>query len=139
MTSCANMGSTRSANAEGRDHLAERPGFLRTGWQDPTLPRVGSRGFRATIRPALQIVDGIDDAAADLPVGRSRPIGAMLLERSTRQAKETPCFRSPEQAGRHGSAFKHRKSSAPSGVSATVRSENGMRLTYPGEGPAGKA
>jgi hypothetical protein len=50
---------------------------------DNVMSRIRCGKPRATIRPGLKIVEGIDNAAAQLAIDWSGAIGAMLLERAT--------------------------------------------------------
>jgi hypothetical protein len=50
--------------------------------------RVGGRGLGAPVGPGLQIVERIDDAAAELSIGGAGAIGAVLFERSVGEAEE---------------------------------------------------
>src|SRR5689334_6080685 len=46
--------------------------------------RVGSRSLGAAIDPGLQILQAVDDAAAELRIARTRAVDAMLLKRADR-------------------------------------------------------
>ena len=57
--------------------------------QDGPDAGIGGRGLGADIGPRLQVVERVDDAAADFPVLRSCSVGAMLLERAAGKTEET--------------------------------------------------
>ena len=50
--------------------------------------RIGGRGLGAAVGPGLQIVDRVDDTAAELSIGRTGAVGPVLLQRAGGQAEE---------------------------------------------------
>ena len=56
------------------------------GWVDRSAPDRRSRSG-TEIGPGLQIIERINDAAADLAVLRPRSVGAMLLERAAERPR----------------------------------------------------
>jgi hypothetical protein len=81
--------------------------------------RIGGRGDGAALGPGLEIVDGIDDPAAELLVGRTGAVGAVLFERPRGKAQEFGGFLGAQKArrqkghvGAHGSAFRGLKGTA---------------------------
>ena len=73
------------------------------GWQDRVVARVAGRCLGTAVNPSFQIIEGIDDPTAELPVGRPRAIGSVLFQGSSGQTEKACCFRraqvSRRQAG----------------------------------------
>ena len=65
--------------------LAQRG--LHLGRQYRPLPGIGRRRLGAAVSPRFQVIDGVDNTSADLPIRRSSTVRAVLLERATGQAK----------------------------------------------------
>src|SRR3546814_3093933 len=61
---------------------------LTFGGQYRAAARIRGRGDETPIRPGLKVIDGIDDASAELSIGRTGSVGAVLLERAFRKAEE---------------------------------------------------
>src|ERR1700682_3905199 len=58
------------------------------GGKDGPGTGIGGRGLGTEIGPSLQVVERVDDAAADLSILRPGAVGAMLLERAAGKAEE---------------------------------------------------
>lgn len=58
------------------------------GRKDRADAGVGGGSLGATLRPSLQVVDGIDDTATEFAVGRTGPVGAVLFEGSGGKAEK---------------------------------------------------
>src|SRR3546814_5822342 len=83
--------------------------------------------------PRFQIADGVEDAAADLAIGRAGAIGAMLLKGADGQAEEARGFLCAQQARRqvriradgHGISLRFVRQAA---VAATAGDRKSTRL-----------
>jgi hypothetical protein len=62
--------------------------------------RIGGRGDGAARGPGFEIVDGIDDAAAELAIGRAGAVGPMLFEGAGGQAEKLGGFLGAQEARR---------------------------------------
>ena len=60
------------------------------GWQDRVVARVAGRCLGTAVNPSFQIIEGIDDPTAELPVGRPRAIGSVLFQGSSGQTDLPP-------------------------------------------------
>ncbi|HRD33185.1 MAG TPA: hypothetical protein PLR02_02925 [Rhodocyclaceae bacterium] len=75
-------------------------GRQRAGDEDRTGILVAGGFAGADSAPRFQIANGIEDAAADLAVGRAGAIGAMLLKGANGQAEEARGFEREAKAAR---------------------------------------
>lgn len=74
----------RSATFLARIRAQNRMLFRR---QHGPLPGIGRRRFGAEIGPSFQIVYGVHDTSADLPIRRPGAVRAVLLERATGETR----------------------------------------------------
>src|SRR5712691_4702547 len=82
------------------------------GRKDGSRTGIGGRGLGAEIGPGLEILERVDDTAADLSVFRAGTIGAVLFEGAAGQAKEAGRLRSTQKAWRQaGQWIGHDRSS----------------------------
>ena len=56
--------------------------------QHDGLARIGCRRLHRRIDPGLQVLEAVDDAAAELRIARTRAVDAVLLERTDGEADE---------------------------------------------------
>jgi hypothetical protein len=59
------------------------------GRQNRPGARIGGRGLGATVGPGLQILQRVDDAAAEFAVSGTRAIGPMLFKGASGQTQES--------------------------------------------------
>src|SRR5438105_3710467 len=67
---------------------------------DGSDSRIRGRGLRAEISPGLQILERVDDAAADFSVFWPGTVGAVLLEGAAGETKEAGRFGRAQKAWR---------------------------------------
>ena len=84
------MSSLRaSISAAPGPHRPAGQGGLALCGQHGSDAGIGGRVLGAEVGPGLEVVERIDDAAADLPVLRTGAIDAVLLQRATGEARES--------------------------------------------------
>ena len=92
--------------------IGQGDGGVALGGEDGSDAGIGGRILGADIGPGLEVVERIDDAAADLAVLRTRAVGAVLLQRATGQAEESRGFGRSEKARRQtGQGIGHSRAS----------------------------
>ena len=72
----------------------------RAGWKDPAGSLVGRGPADAVLSPALKVVEGIDDAAANLAIDRACAIGAVFFQRADGNAEEARRIGRAQETGR---------------------------------------
>src|SRR5690606_10616407 len=98
----ARIGRLRGAMIVVAQHSALAPLFRRQGTRGEN--RAGRRlagGFAgADLRPGFEIVDGVEDAAADLAIGRAGSVGPVLLKGADGNAEEAGGFLRAQESWR---------------------------------------
>jgi len=99
------------------------------GRQDRSSAGIGRGLLGAAVRPGLQIVDRIDNAATELAIGGAGAVGAVFLERPAGQAKEARGFGSSQIAWRQvGGRRGHDRASVVLGTTAGYRRFDGSTV-----------
>jgi hypothetical protein len=78
----------RATSARLRRLIARPP----RGWRHGAVVRIRGRGASAAVDPRAQILERVDDTPADLAIGGTGPVGAVLLERPRREADIMRCL-----------------------------------------------
>lgn len=68
--------------------------------QHSPRPGIGGRRFGPAVGPSLEIIDGVHDSTADLPIGGACTVGSMFFEGPSGQAEKTCSFRRSQKARR---------------------------------------
>src|SRR3546814_12721909 len=75
--------SAAGSTGEGR-----RQDVVALGGKDGAAAGIGRGVLGAEIGPGLEVLDGIDDAAAELAIGGAGSVGAVLLKRAAGRSEE---------------------------------------------------
>jgi hypothetical protein len=93
-----------AGSASSRHHVGQTVGMALGGQHGPSAG-IGGRCLGATVGPCLQIVQRIDDAAAELSIGRTGAVGPVLFQRAAREAKESRGFGRAQVARRQAGVW----------------------------------
>ncbi|RFO99734.1 hypothetical protein BGC30_10250 [Novacetimonas hansenii] len=72
----------------------------RAGWKDAAGCLIRRRSADAVLDPSLKIWEGVDDAAADLAIGRTSTVGTVLFQRTDGNAEEARRIGRAQETGR---------------------------------------
>src|SRR3546814_20596615 len=78
----AGMVEAGGQSAAGSTGEGRRQDVVALGGKDGAAAGIGRGVLGAEIGPGLEVLDGIDDAAAELAIGGAGSVGAVLLKRA---------------------------------------------------------